>query len=171
MPPSPLWGEGRAIWAAHREIGGSRHGPRTAIAPRRRQPREPHGTVTRHKRQHQWGRSQSRSAQAGPPQPRIPREKGVYRGEPPIRALWLLSLAREKVTPAGGAPPAGAPPEGARGPQISSFLYSLKPSPSTSWASHTIKKALGSTSFTAALMAVISRCLKAHISTSFSLPV
>ena len=31
------------------------------------------------------------------------------------RALWLLSLAREKVTPAGGVPPAGASPRGEPG--------------------------------------------------------
>ncbi len=35
--------------------------------------------------------------------------KGVHRGEPPMRALWLLSLAREKVTPPAGAHPCPLP--------------------------------------------------------------
>ena len=164
------------------------------------------GAITAHKRQHKWGRSQSRSPCAGNIRTRFPSPKGGYIGgrgprKAVLQALWgeeeqgsersfrrrrkrskrtlrrrtrslvTFSRARESNPRRRRAPRRGVPPRGTRGPQISSFLYSLKPSPSTSWASHTIKKALGSASFTAALMAVISRCLKAHISTSFSLPV
>ena len=49
-------------------------------------------------------------------------------------------------------------------------LYSRKPSPSTSWASQTMRKAEGSSSLTVRLMATICFCLKATISTFFSAP-
>ncbi len=95
-----------AVPSYPRKIGGSQHRPRASAAPRRRQPWEPHGTITAHKRQHQWGRSQSRSPQAETTQPRFPRkQRGYIGGNPPMRALWLLSLAREKVTPPAGAHP------------------------------------------------------------------
>ena len=136
----PCGGKATPI-AAPREMGGSHHGPRTLAAPLRRQPREPPTSQYLHTSgSTNGGEASPDSHEPITSPPRIPRKKGVHRGQgapakPSFRlcgerrskganavfaaggngvsglcdderALWLLSLAREKVTPPAGASPA-----------------------------------------------------------------
>ncbi len=92
--------------AAHREIGGFHHGPRTAIAPLRRQPWEPPTPQYLHTS----GSTNGGAASPDPhkpvtPPPRIPRKKRGYIGGNPLCVSFGSFLHEQK-----GMPPAGRTP-------------------------------------------------------------
>ncbi len=121
MPPSPHRGEGTAIWVPPSEIGGFPTRPpsfsRTTEASTEG---TAHAPVPAHKRQHQWGSSQSRSPQAGhSPAPYSKEEKGVHRGEPPMRVFRFLSARAERNAPGRAHPcPPAAQGDSKRGPPL-----------------------------------------------------